>query len=453
MDTILSGEKTITLDGNQYKVRTATYKTPEGVRIVAQYDVGGGNYVNLGERDFNNRNNWIFTPAAGEGFVRALSTPTSSAQSLTNSLDDSTYNAYSNQFNVSKTQAKQTLISVPKLTPTVVATEQPETLPPGELDEGEGEIPNTPPIQLIPERGVGGFGKKGLYKYPLSTIEDNTDYFLLSIKEYVPIGPTLIRTSNGQFNSPQRVKNKNSIILPMPSKIQDGNSVDYASRDLDGITAAFAQSALGAMQTTGLRMDDLGGFTRRLAENAIEPFNAKIGENLKNVYLRGLAAQAANIPGIGNITKEQLLARESGGILNPNMELLFNGVRLRTFKFSFKMTPRNKGEAEEIKNIIKILKINMAPKVVKDNNSFLSTPNVFDIQYMKGNSSHPFLHLFKTCALTDMAVDYTGENIYATYGNTKDEATPISMIMDLTFRELEPIYDSDYDNVKQGVGY
>ena len=90
----------------------------------------------------------------------------------------------------------------------------------------------------------------------------------------------------------------------------------------------------------------------------------------------------------------------------------------------------------------------MAPKVVKENNTFLSTPNVFDLQYMQGNKPHPFLHRFKTCALTDMSVNYTGEGIYATYS----DATPNSMIMDLSFKELEPIFDSDYKGV-EGVGY
>ena len=33
-----------------------------------------------------------------------------------------------------------------------------------------------------------------------------------------------------------------------------------------------------------------------------------------------------------------------------------------------------------------------------------------------------------------------GEGTYATY----DDGTPVSMIMDLTFKELEPIYDTDY---------
>jgi hypothetical protein len=40
-----------------------------------------------------------------------------------------------------------------------------------------------------------------------------------------------------------------------------------------------------------------------------------------------------------------------------------------------------------------------------------------------------------------MSVQYTGDNVYATYA----DGTPVSMILNLTFKELLPIYQQDYD--------
>lgn len=95
----------------------------------------------------------------------------------------------------------------------------------------------------------------------------------------------------------------------------------------------------------------------------------------------------------------------------------------------------------------------MAPQTLQINNknNFIRTPNVFKLSYMQGSIPHPFLHKFKICALTDMAVNYTGEGLYATYS----DATPISIILDLTFKELEPIYDTDYfeNEGTSAVGY
>lgn len=67
---------------------------------------------------------------------------------------------------------------------------------------------------------------------------------------------------------------------------------------------------------------------------------------------------------------------------------------------------------------------------------------------MSGNKKHPFLNSFKPCALTDMQISYTGSGTYATY----QDGTPVHIQMNLTFKELNPIYREDYKNVG-GVGY
>ena len=53
-------------------------------------------------------------------------------------------------------------------------------------------------------------------------------------------------------------------------------------------------------------------------------------EGIQGFVTRGLASKAVGIAGI-NITPAQILARSTGQILNPNMELLFNGPSLAHF--------------------------------------------------------------------------------------------------------------------------
>ena len=50
-----------------------------------------------------------------------------------------------------------------------------------------------------------------------------------------------------------------------------------------------------------------------------------------------------------------------------------------------------------------------------------------------------------------MQTRYTGEGVYSTY----DDGTPVSIELNLTFKELQPIYDIDYDEFPgtKGVGY
>ena len=126
---------------------------------------------------------------------------------------------------------------------------------------------------------------------------------------------------------------------------------------------------------------------------------------LTNALTKFLASKAVNIFG-GNVTTNQLLARGNGEVLNPNMELLFNGPTFRNFRFNYKFTPRNEKEAQQVKLIIRAFKRNMAHKhkveQLESGNFFLKTPNVFSLRYRTGRKNHPFLHKFKQCFLTDM---------------------------------------------------
>ena len=41
-----------------------------------------------------------------------------------------------------------------------------------------------------------------------------------------------------------------------------------------------------------------------------------------------------------------------------------------------------------------------------------------------------------------MQTKYTGEGVYSTY----DDGTPVSIELSLSFKEIQPIYDIDYDD-------
>jgi len=295
-----------------------------------------------------------------------------------------------------------------------------------------------------------------ILRYPNAEIYEDTDYLNIRIVEYVPVS----KTGNGNKDTnfligrPGSRKNKNpkevfaTINLPVPSNIQDTNAVSYHDDKLNSLAAALTGAAEGLMKDVpaALSSGDFGKISPDVQSQI-----AKSGlsfDNARDLITKQLASSAASIFG-GNVSINQILARQEGVIFNPNMELLFNGPTLRSFRFSFKMTPRDEKEMIQIKKIINIIKRNMAPQLTTSENLFLKTPNVFELSYKKGNGNHPFLHKFKQCFLENISVNYTGEGTYATY----DDGTPVSMIMDLQFKELEPIYDMDYDDVKEGVGY
>ena len=290
-------------------------------------------------------------------------------------------------------------------------------------------------------------------RYPLKVFTEQTDYLQIDVQEYVPVGSqdransnrvSLTRDPTSRFRKNSNRRPISTVLLPIPSNVQDGNSVSYQDSQMNSITAAAVGGITNTMKNAGAKAIQEGlqaGISEigKSAGAALEESGLKMG-SAQDLITRKLAADAVNIFG-GNVTLEQIMARQTGEIFNPNMELLFNGPTLRAFKFQFKMMPRNRDESNQVKSIIRTFKKNMAPKT-SSGRLFLNTPNIFELRYRQGESDHSFLHKFKQCVLQDLAVNYTGEGNYATY----DDGTPISMVMDLTFKELEPIYDIDYDD-------
>lgn len=285
-------------------------------------------------------------------------------------------------------------------------------------------------------------------RYPSDmAVEKETDYFSITLYRYENsgIGISTNFTVDGLINpSRSTIIPLESIYLPMPSNIQDSNAVSWGESKMSNLTAAGVAAGETLMDIDFTSADLAGVF------GDLKKLGTSLSiQDIQTLVKTQLSAEAVNVLG-GNVTLDQILARSSGQIVNQNNRLLFNGVTLREFNFSFKLTPRNEKDKDNIEKIIRKLKIHMnASKNTKERNMFIKTPGYFDLQYRKGNLKHPFLPSFKECALKNMAVNYTGENVYATY----HDGTPISMNMDLTFQELVPIYAEDYTEGLEGVGY
>ena len=334
----------------------------------------------------------------------------------------------------------------------------------------------------IKKKRLARYGKRrqgGILRYPAELLTEHADYLQIDIERYAEIGSSYVNkagasdryvTGNRRTNAAGRSSrlsrkpliNAGTILLPIPAQLQDTNNVVYGESRMNGLAAAGVSALEGAMNTAGQQIASGGSIDlsqeifdfkttlqKGLGDNAQEARNTAA-----DVLTKKLAAEAVNIFG-ANVTPNQLLARGNGEILNPNMELLFSDVTIRNFRFSFKLTPRNAKEAEQVKLIIRAFKRNMAPQaqggVSSGSNFFLRTPNVFKLRYRSGNKNHPFLNRFKQCFLTDMQTTYTADGVYSVY----EDGTPVSMQLDLSFKELQPIYDVDYDERpgSEAVGY
>lgn len=288
--------------------------------------------------------------------------------------------------------------------------------------------------------GSSTVGGPTFLKYPIRN-EGNFDFLKITCLEYVASG-FVGNTSNISLQEANTriTKSLGTVALPMQPGISESNSVGWGNDTLNALQIAGANLAGGAINDFGsLNLSE--GFS-----NFVSNFRQMSGQALSGLSDRDIITYFA-----GQAVGANIFTRGTGQVINPNLELLFSGPNLRTFNYSYRLTPRDAAEANTIKSIIKFFKKNMAPKK-ESPGLFLKTPNVFKLKYIFANGDqHPFLNNIKVCALTSFTVDYTPDGSYMTYGDGSMTSYQISM----QFNELDPIYHNDYDEGEgtQGMGY
>ena len=287
-------------------------------------------------------------------------------------------------------------------------------------------------------------GKLQPFRYPAGVLEDHSDYLYIGIRSYKPSKNSTSEAfrlqSLAQGTSLQQSKSVANIILPIPTSITASNGVTWNGGEINAVEDIIARAAPTAMDgkfdAAGKQIiDDLGKIG--LGDDVIKGF--------QSFFTTKILQQLGSGVGFG-----QVLARTTGQVLNPNLELLFSGPGLRDFTFIYQLSPRDENEAQTVKNIIRVLKQSMSPRR-GSSTAFLCAPHLFHLSFKKGNGDHPYLNRFKTMALLSIDVDYTGTGTYATY----EDGSPVVYNLSMEFQELSPVYNEDYASEEGliGAGY
>ena len=288
--------------------------------------------------------------------------------------------------------------------------------------------------------GQSNAGRSANLRYPLNE-SHAVKYDYMQVTAYKHEANTFASSSigTGFADADERIGvSVGKVFLPMqPEGLADGNGVDWQNGTANPLEAAGFKIA----QETIAQPGGIGEKAKKFMATTVDEAEGMLGDINRNDIASYFAAQA-----VGN---NSLFTRATGKVLNPNLELLFNGPRLRQFNYNFRFTPREEREAREVRRIIKFFKKNMAPQRVKSK-LFLKTPNVFKLKYIfKGGGQHPFLNKIKMCALQSFNVTYAPDGSYMTY----DDGSMTAYNVNMTFGELNPIYENDYDDNSNDMGF
>jgi hypothetical protein len=265
-------------------------------------------------------------------------------------------------------------------------------------------------------------------------------------KEAIDRKDATFALKTGSESNRKKKKIKSIINLPIPRNVTDSQGVQYGESSLNPLESVGLSAVAAAVDPAG-NVQSLKNIFTSLSEGAGKALSSPEIQDTIGAAIAGTAIGALG----GNVSADQLISRATGQILNPNLELLFNGVGIRTFPFSFQFFPRNRSEGQVVLDIIRTLKIEMAPSRTTKSEAkgvFIKAPSIFHLKYKKGNGPHPFLNRFQPAVLSDMKVNYTAAGSHSTFY----DGTPTNIQVDMQFKELNPIFREDYASVG-GVGY
>tara|TARA_B100001564_G_scaffold351555_1_gene357586 strand:+ start:69 stop:1223 length:1155 start_codon:yes stop_codon:yes gene_type:complete len=304
--------------------------------------------------------------------------------------------------------------------------------------------------------GTAVNGAGGSVRYPHDMLIDEAeDFVMFDFYDYRPPfkdkqslddagGESYANLTLGDYNASGyagdyfKDKAYPQILLYMPQDIQDAFSAKWEGKKFGAMTtgmiaAAGQEGTIDKIKSGGKTLD------KALKKSMVEAAAS---------IVTGLATKITG----DQISAGDLFGGISGVARNPNVEVLFQSMELRTFDLTFKMSPFDDQDSLRIEAIIKIFKQAMLPqyklgkdvKVFGQENDalqagFIQVPKVCAVNFMRGNDRNRFLPRYKMCAITDVNVNYTPDNVYATI----DRNMPVATELKISFMETKLVFSED----------
>lgn len=294
-------------------------------------------------------------------------------------------------------------------------------------------------------------------------LETSSDYVVFEFYKYAPPfgggrdtpnqanarNSTTARSSGGYANyqnsNDRSYANKSSvepIILYMPEDIQSQFGAGWNGAGF-GAAAAGLMTAAGSVNT----QKDLSAIIQALPGSIAGGIKAASF----NALVSGINAAAG-----ANINLNQALGTITGTIINPNVELAYESPKLRTFSLKFKLVPRTKKEAEDIRKICNRFKKAMLPSfggqaifgTIGEAPNLITIPDLCQVSFMHEAGLHPYLPKYKLCGITDVNINYTAAGAYSTVGN---DGSPTATELTVSFLESKLVFSQEVQEDGSGI--
>jgi hypothetical protein len=248
--------------------------------------------------------------------------------------------------------------------------------------------------------------------------------------------------TKGLAITPRTTNPRAVISLYMPDTLNASYNSQYNTLDLatdTGIVQSLRQiSQLAGKTIGGLDFGSLDGFKK----SAVSAGNVISTDPNALDLVTKLASSKINLGQTGTV-----LLKGQGYAVNPQVQMIYQGVSLREFQLSFVFTPKSADDSKQIDAIIRMFKYHSLPSLqagsqTSTDSMFLVAPSIFNVDFLINSSQNIYLPKYGDCVLENIDVNYA-PNGFAAF----DSGAPVQTTLTLSFKETEIL---DKQKIKSG---
>ena len=252
----------------------------------------------------------------------------------------------------------------------------------------------------------------------------------------------------GQANltiSPKLTNPVGIVSLYMPDTLEANYNSSYTEMSLSA-DAGLLQTIRELNQATG----DVG---QALKAGSLMDAAKSLGRSASSdPAVLDLLTKFANKLGVDTGQLGSVLLKGQGFAINPQMQMIYQGISLREFNLSFTFTPKTATDSDTIDTILWLFKNYSLPTLTSTSSTstdslFLVPPAVFNVDFLIKGQENKYLPKYGDCALLDVAVNYA-PNGFAAF----DNGAPVQTTLNLHFKEIAALDRSKIGSIGNREG-
>ncbi len=261
------------------------------------------------------------------------------------------------------------------------------------------------------------------------TVDTSKASFAENVQSTVQNAATNFKKAAESVNlklQPKRKKAAKSIALYMPETMAFTYNATYGETNLIAIGRSIAAGGQAAI--------DSYKPTTTAAKAATTAGNAAAAAG------KGLARAISS----NNYALGRLALNAQGLAVNPQKQLLFDGIGFREYQLMFTFTPYSREEARQVEEIIKAFKFHAAPRITESAaGMFFVVPSTIQPKFMFNGSENKKISKVAESVLTSVDVNYAPNP----YWSSHSDGAPVQTMLTLMFKEIQLI---DRNMIKDG---